>query len=635
VSGTRGRFVTILAAALVFASCDALPGAAQKPPSGPVGDVARAISDLLAPGTNVTDARFETFVADIDFPKAFGARAPEISDQIKQGRTSAIASKTSSASGSGRLASVRAVLGESLTIEFAKTLAASLDEFTKASGTHEFPRLEPTAHVSDGATSVTTSSTSQSETISSVGPQVKLSLTWSYRETTKDKTTGATLVDISEDRTIVGSINICPDPSGAVGAFIDVKDQFRALANSATTTLNATTGTVFTGYVDDSAALQNIHETLQDQQRWETAAGNGSYEATLSATSQADASGNTAGSPDTGSFTGAFSASDAAAAVRGAKAAAWSFVLDHHSLAEAYQSAQKLWRNGRCVVVTAPDYSAETPLGVSDQDKPQNDKAVDPSSETKFGVGLKGRFGGLVAASTNANLTGGTKTVAPNRVEGGSGSVTYKAPDEDDKKATVQLKSISKRGIGTLVLEFHTGKDALTLTITGTLSGRTEAFGGGSTTADSVTVGPLAFARTFGDVWQATGTWRSTIHTVATVAGSSQTCDGSEQGDITWQASTEMRAGKKVWVLDPQDADIGDGAGTLNCFSPPVTIRGVTIGGNVAYDSDGTSGGVFVSTLQTFVVPEEGGRIAVQGSVNAGGRGTLSASGTANAQTGK
>ena len=421
--------------AVVLISCDLLPGAKAKPPSGPVGDIARNVAELLAPGTEGKDARFESFLADIDFAKAFGSRAAEISDQIKQARADATKAKSSSAPAGGRLASVGAVFGESVTIEFAKTLADSLDELTKTSATHEYPPLPPSPHPVDGATSVTTSTISQTESVSSVGPQVKLTLNWSYRETTKDKTSGATLVDISEDRTMVGAINICPDGQGAVGAFVDVKDKFTGFANGVTTTLTATSGTVFTGYVGDNAMLQNVHETVQDKQSWESASGSGSYEATLSATSNADASGSTSGGLDGNSFQGAFTASDAAAAVRGAKAAAWSFVLNGHSLAEAYQSAQKLWRNGRCVMVTAPDYSAETPLEVADQNKPQHDESVDQASETKFSVNLKHRFGGLLSQSVTAALSG-QKTLEPNRLESLPSSLTFKAPDEQDKKAT-------------------------------------------------------------------------------------------------------------------------------------------------------------------------------------------------------
>src|SRR5258705_5380506 len=283
---------------------------------------------------------------------------------------------------------------------------------------------------------------------------------------------------------MIGSINICPDPGGAVGAFVDVKDEFTGVANGVTTKLKVMSGSVFTGYVDDSAALLNIHETLQDTQSWEGQSGSGSYEAILAATSQADASGSTSGGPDVSSFTGSFSASDAAAAVRGATAAAWSFVLNGHSLAEAYQSAQKLWRNGRCVVGRAPDFSAETPLEVEKQNSPQIDKTVDAASETKFAVELKGRFGSLVSAPVTATLSG-DKKLEPSRLESLPASLTYKAPDEDGKKATATLKSTSKRGIGTLVLDFNTG-GSLTLTITGMLHATTSFLGSSTDENDTV-----------------------------------------------------------------------------------------------------------------------------------------------------
>ena len=603
--------------ALALVSCDLLSGAKAKPPAGPVGDVARAVSDLLAPGANVSDARFDSFLADIDLAKTFGARAAEIGDQIKEARASATKSKSSSGPAGSRLASLGAVFGESLTIEFAKTLADSLDEFTKVSTSRDFPPKAPTPHVSDGATSVTTSSISQTETLSSTGPQVKLTLNWSYRETTKDKSNGAILVDIAEDRTMVGSINICPDPQGAVGGFVDVKDQFKGLANGQTTTLTATTGSVFTGYVDDSAALQNVYQTLQDKQSWESASGSGSYEATFAASSQADASGSTSGGIDISSASGAFSASDAAAAVRSAKAAAWSFVLNGHSLAESYQSAQKLWRNGRCVVITAPDYSAKTPLNISDQDKAQNDKAVDPSSETKFSVGLEGRFGGLISASTNATLMSGTKTIAPNKLDGGSGSLTYKAPDEDGKKATLQLKSTSKRGIGTLVLDFHTGQP-LTITISGTLKLERRFIGTLTQVTDTVAIGPVEFKKTFGDTWEGTGVWQASTSSFVSAAGATQTCTGSQRGTITMLATLEDRAGNKVWVVDPLDA-MTDGTATSSCQ------------GEINIEAG--SAEQFLGLFRPFVFPQEGGTIAIHGASGNPSLGSAMSDGTATAKT--
>jgi hypothetical protein len=618
---------SILAVTLI--SCDLLPGAKAKPPTGPVGDIARNVAELLAPGTEGKDARFESFLADIDFAKAFGSRAAEISDQIKQARADATRAKSSSAPAGGRLASVGAVFGESVTIEFAKTLADSLDELTKTSATHEYPPLPPSPHPVDGATSVTTSTISQTESVSSVGPQVKLTLNWSYRETTNDKTSGATLVDISEDRTMVGAINICPDGQGAVGAFVDVKDKFTGFANGVTTTLTATSGTVFTGYVGDNAMLQNVHETVQDKQSWESASGSGSYEATLSATSNADASGSTSGGLDGNSFQGAFTASDAAAVVRGAKAAAWSFVLNGHSLAEAYQSAQKLWRNGRCVMVQAPDYSAETPIAVADQQTPQYDQAVDPSSETKFSASLKHRFEGAApSAPLTAMLTGGAKSVAPNRIDGGSGSLTYKAPDEDGKKATVKMQSTSKRGIGTLVLDFHTG-GALTLTITGDLSGDASMLGS-VRTRDTVKIGPLEFKKLVGDIWEATGPWTAMINSVTTAAGATDTCTGSESGMVTLMAGIETRGPNRVWVIDPGDATYDGGKGTTTCVNSvgDQILRGALVRATRTYELNGDSAELFMGNLGAFTIPADGGTVRVHGSIG-GVSGSWTSDGTA------
>jgi hypothetical protein len=484
---------------------------------------------------------------------------------------------------------------------------------------------------------VTTSTISQTESVSSVGPQVKLTLNWSYRETTKDKSSGATLVDITEDRTMVGSINICPDGQGAVGAFVDVKDKFTGFANGVTTTLTASSGTVFTGYVGDNASLQNVHETVQDRQSWESASGSGSYESTISATSNADASGSTSGGLDGNSFQGAFTASDAAAAVRGATAAAWTFVLSGHSLAEAYQSAQRLWRNGRCVMVQAPDYGAETPIAVADQQKSQNDEAVDPSSETKFAASLKHRFEGAApSAPLTAVLTSGAKSLAPNRIDGGSGSLTYKAPDEDGKKATATLQSTSKRGIGTLVLDFHTG-GALTLTLTGTATSHLAFIGNTSDQSVQVTIGPIDFKKLTPDIYSASGTWRSTIHSLTANSLGTNTCDGTENGTIDMEAQVETRAGQKVWVITPISMASADGSGSQTCVNSlgGTTLRGVTLPRTVTSDSDGGSATLFLSALDDIVIPSAGGRIPVRGTRNIGGTTTISAQGTATATTKK
>src|SRR5205085_3041103 len=138
------------------------------------------------------------------------------------------------------------------------------------------------------------------------------------------------------------------------------------------------------------------------------------------------------------------------------RAAGFSLAVNAFTLDAAFQSASKLWRAGRCVMVEAPDYGAATPIEVDKQETSQHDEAVDPDSETQLSVRLKHRFAGAVSAPLKATLSG-DKKIDPTQLEAGSGTLKYKAPSEEDKKATAVLRATSKRGIGTLVLGFHTG----------------------------------------------------------------------------------------------------------------------------------------------------------------------------------
>jgi hypothetical protein len=106
---------------------------APKAPSGPLGDVTRSVADLLSPNTTATDPRFDDFLELLNLKADYPDRADAITAQIKAGR--AAVTKRAAAASSGRLASVRGVLGESIVLEFATTLANALDEFTKKSGT--------------------------------------------------------------------------------------------------------------------------------------------------------------------------------------------------------------------------------------------------------------------------------------------------------------------------------------------------------------------------------------------------------------------------------------------------------------------------------------------------------------------
>jgi hypothetical protein len=606
-------WTALLAVALI--SCDLLPKT-TKAPTGPLGDVLRNAAALLAPNADVKDPRFEQFLAGLDLKGAFGDQSSQILDQIREGRTKTRPSATQAST--GRLASVRPVLGESIVIDFAKTLASVLDEMTKASGTHQFPELKPTSHTSEDSDNVTTSSTAETSSATSTGSRVTLTVVWSYREKTTSKKTGEVVLEISEDRAMVGAITVCPDFQGAVGATLDVKGEFKGLIKGRSMTVGQSSGSVFTGYTNDSATLTNVHHVIQDKQNWSDATGDGSYDMTLAMTSGADASGSFSQGGDLSSGTGDITFNGVAALQRAINGAALSFALNAHSLDEAYQAAQRLWRNGRCVMVTAPDYSAQTPLEVNDQNKSQNDKAVDRASETKFAVALKHRFEGAVPSAPVTASLSGQKTLEPNNLESGSGSLNYKAPDEDDKKATATLKTTSKRGIGTLVLDFHTAKEGLILTISGTLKLERRFIGTSTEVTDTVSIGPVEFKKTFDNFWEGTGAWTAQTRSVASVPGSTQTCTGSQRGTITMLATVEVRGGKKVWVVEPLDAE-ANGTATSSCQ------------GEINVDADAAE--LFLGSFQTWVIPEEGRTFAIHGESGNPALGAATADGTVKATT--
>ena len=169
-----------------------------------------------------------------------------------------------------------------------------------------------------------------------------------------------------------------------------------------------------------------------------------------------------------------------------------------------------------------------------------------------------------MSAPITAALSSGQKTLEPSRLES-SGSLTYKAPDEEDKKATSKLQSTSRRGIGTLVLDFHTG-GGLTLTITGEVRGNSTTIVGTVRVLDTVRIGPLEFRKSFGDFWEGTGTWSAETSSFTVAAGTSDTCTGAESGKITMMATRETRGDRKVWVIEPLDTD-AEGTGRQTCVS--------------------------------------------------------------------
>jgi hypothetical protein len=609
---TRSTLAVLMTFAFVSGACELV----SKGPQGPTGDVAREVAAVLAPGADVKDQPFEDLISRLDLQKTYGARAVEIVDQIRNTRVAvATASKKSSASGGFRLASVTRSVGTFSIPAFASALALSLDAATKASGTRS---NDPAPYNSTemGSTTTTMTTLKINETFTGSGAHVQATEAWSYHSTTTDKATGATIVDLTDERTLTGGIDVCPDSAGSVPASLDVRAALVARMTSSTTTRNATSTSTFRGTVDDQATLRSVSQQNSDQTQWESSAGNGGFTGSLSATWNVIGSGVYLGGLDTGSATGSATVTGDATAADAARMAGWDFALGAYAVEAAYKAAQDLWRHGRCVMIAASDYNAETPLEVSAQESSQHQEEVDTGSETKFSVRLKHRFGGAsVSQPVTANLTSGDKKLEPSKLEGSGGQLTYTAPDDLDKNATVQLKTVSKRGIGTLVLTFRTADSNLTLNANGAVKLSTGSF---ISYAGNMTVGPIAFKKD-GASYAGNGP----MHMDMRIEGLPFPCELTfvDDGNLALTATLEKRGDDSVWVVRADPARSGGENMTSNVgclgqsasnFNPP----------------GGGYGTLFFQAAGDIVIPKAGGTVAAKGSRPIAGSSVFTVDGT-------
>src|SRR5688500_1710453 len=106
----------------------------------------------------------------------------------------------------------------------------------------------------------------------------------------------------------------------------------------------------------------------------------------------------------------------------------------------ALKMAENTWLNGGCTKIEAPSPGA-----------------VAPSSTTSIPVTVRHRFDGSeVPSKLNAALSGET-SVDPTTLAKTKGTLTYTAPGETGKRATITLTATSRRGRATLDLTASTG----------------------------------------------------------------------------------------------------------------------------------------------------------------------------------
>jgi hypothetical protein len=111
------------------------------------------------------------------------------------------------------------------------------------------------------------------------------------------------------------------------------------------------------------------------------------------------------------------------------------------------RQAETAWRNGYCVKV-------EVANGASRPVKPQEAVAISATAKPRFGTGT-------ISGRLESKLTAGHKKVAPTAAAGTPAKFTYTAPDKSPDTGSVELRSVSKRGIGIANLEYTTEGDLM------------------------------------------------------------------------------------------------------------------------------------------------------------------------------
>lgn len=108
--------------------------------------------------------------------------------------------------------------------------------------------------------------------------------------------------------------------------------------------------------------------------------------------------------------------------------------------------AERKWQNGGCVAIEAKS--------------PGN---VEPSSVTEIPVSVKHKFdGSSVPSKVRVELAGET-SVSPMQIDQTPGKLSYTAPAEKNKSATIKLEARSKRGRAKLDLNATTGGNAYSI----------------------------------------------------------------------------------------------------------------------------------------------------------------------------
>lgn len=488
----RRRTALLAVLALVASSCGggdgkSTTGRGASPDDDLAGVVSEVESVIAEPEAG--DAVYDSLVEDLGLRDALGDRADEILTLAREGRSAAIDKLTAatltggpgrSRAGAARPARALAAGGGSamlMVLTWQQSMRLGLDPWTSGRGhpSKDDSTTRTERRDSPGATITVTLDAKTKVAVN--GSRPALTLHWVIHTVVTDKATGKTLLDMTEDDTYGGEIDVCPNTAGAVPALVDLDFRATSTASSGAagragvrSTASVSGALALEGHVDDQAALGSLSADTVMRSEWDAGAAAGSGaggDRTGMAALVADgfvmpAEGGAldAGAMDGSKVTGSTEWSGDGSYEKASKLGGV-FGTSFAMIVPVFEEAQRLWRHGRCVVVVAPDYDAETPVRIEEQDAVQHTEDVEPASATQFAVKLRHRFGGGLAAPLVDELISGGDDLAPARLDSLPGSLTYTAPGEEDKTADARLTSTSRRGIGTLVLRFRTSPDDL------------------------------------------------------------------------------------------------------------------------------------------------------------------------------
>jgi hypothetical protein len=202
--------------ALAFVACDARPSGQQAAPTGQVGAIIQSATALLNPNADIADQRLEEVLEGADLRNALGAQADAVIANVRKTRAAALAAWKSGSAVSGQhLASVSEVTSEFSVPLFARTLADSLDMATKSGAPP--PRTGPTTSNAESGGVFTTTTINIGESFTVSGSRVTLRMDWNYVTANIDTATGQTIYTLSDDRSMTGGIDVCPNDAGIPG----------------------------------------------------------------------------------------------------------------------------------------------------------------------------------------------------------------------------------------------------------------------------------------------------------------------------------------------------------------------------------------------------------------------------------